>query len=253
MAIIETLLDELGSLDAPVREVRLCLRTCAVWSRRLGLAYSFPRDPSSHGDGDPIHRPAPAEPAPAAAPHPQRLRDCSARRLAELARSADREQAAVGIAAINSLIEPPPALSDEHALDVILRYGRARDIVLVGHFPFIDRLRAQARALTVLELLPREGDLPAAEAPRVIPAADVVAITATTLINHTLEGLLDLARGKPVILLGPTAPLTPALLAHGITAVCGSVVVEPEETLRDVSEGVSFRRMRGLRRVVLER
>ena len=238
MAILDDLLQGLGERDAPVREVRLGLRATAVWSRRLGLAYAFPRDPDAHGRED--------------TGEGQRLIDKSARELAELARASDLENASIGIAAVNSLIPQPERLKEGEGFEVILRHGRSRHVALVGHFPFADRLRPLVRELTILELHPREGDLPASESARVLPAADVAVITASSVINHTLEGLLAQARGKPVILLGPSAPLAPVLLDHGITAVCGSLVLDPQAALRDVSEAVSFRRMRGLRRVVLE-
>jgi len=237
MTIAETLLDALGSRDAPVRDVRIGLCVAGVWSRRLGLAYVFPRDAVAHGD----------DPAPAAVP----LRDRRARALADLARAEEVTRAAVGMAAINSLLDAPDRLEERHAVDVILDYGRDREVTLVGHFPFADRLREGVRQLHVLELYPREGDLPASAAARVIPRSDVVAITASTLVNHTFDGLLALASGRPVILIGPTAPLAPVLLAHGVTALCGSVVTDPDAALRALSEGVGFRRLPGLRRVVL--
>jgi len=168
-----------------------------------------------------------------------------------LARAEEVTRAAVGMAAINSLLDAPDRLEERHAVDVILDYGRDREVTLVGHFPFADRLREGVRQLHVLELYPREGDLPASAAARVIPRSDVVAITASTLVNHTFDGLLALASGRPVILIGPTAPLAPVLLAHGVTALCGSVVTDPDAALRALSEGVGFRRLPGLRRVVL--
>jgi len=237
MTILETLLEALGDRDAPVRDVRVGLCAAGVWSRRLGLAYMFPRDAIAHGD----------DPGTDATP----LSDRSARELAGLALAGDVTRTAVGVAAINSLLDPPEVLEERHALDVILEYGREREVTLVGHFPFADRLREGVRRLNVLELYPRQGDLPASAAARVIPRSDAVAITASTLINRTLDGLLALARGKPVILIGPSTPLAPALLEHGVTALCGSVVWDPDAALRALSEGVGFRRLPGLRRVVL--
>ena len=42
----------------------------------------------------------------------------------------------------------------------------------------------------MLELAPRGDDLPSEAAPELIPTADVVAITGTTLLNRTFEGLV---------------------------------------------------------------
>ncbi|NIO72626.1 MAG: hypothetical protein GTN71_27310, partial [Anaerolineae bacterium] len=94
---------------------------------------------------------------------------------------------------------------------------------VVGHFPFIPRVREAARQLWVLEKRPGEGDLPAEAASEVIPQADVVAITGTSLINHTFEELIGLCRPEAfVLVLGPTAPLSPVLFNYGVDVISGT-------------------------------
>jgi len=239
MAVIEDILESLADQDAEVRDLRICLRATAVWTRRLGLAYTFPR----------VHHGRVSE-----QPKPRRLSEMSARELAKLALSEDRIDAAVGMAAINSLLDPSPEdLKTGNALELILRHGAGRSVTVVGHFPFVERLREKVEDLWVLELYPQDGDLPSEDAPEVIPRSDVVAITGTTLLNHTLEGLLELARGKTVILLGPTTPMTGVFFEHGVDHVCGSLVEDPDLALKCVSEGVSFRYTEGLKPVILSR
>jgi len=234
MKVIDALLDTLDT-EAPVRDLRVCLKAAAVRTRRLGLASVLPGLD---------HRCATEE------PRPKRLSDMSAGKLALLARSADWIEASVGLAAINSLLEPDESrLSDGKALELIRRHGAGGNVVVVGHFPFVERLRGEVKRLDVLELSPTAEDLPASEAPRVIPEADLVAMTGTTLINHTFEGLMDLARGKRVILLGPSTPLSPVLFDYGVSAICGSLVIDPEAALRSISEGLGFRHTKGLRPV----
>ncbi|NOG68709.1 MAG: hypothetical protein HND41_11120 [Chlorobi bacterium] len=93
----------------------------------------------------------------------------------------------------------------------------------------------------------------AAAAPRFIPQADVVAITSSTLINHTLDGLLALARPEAkVMLLGPSTPLTPVLFDFGVDLLSGVQVVDIAATLASVAASVNFRKMQGVRRVTLE-
>jgi uncharacterized protein len=234
-----TILNEiLGSLegDAAVSELRAGVRATAVWSRRLGLAYTFPR----------VHRGSSTR----LGQKPRRLRDRSARELAELALSEDPIDASIGAAAINSLLDPEELqLDDGKAFDLILEKGEGKSVTVVGHFPFVEKLRERVAELWVLELTPREGDLPASEAARVIPRSDVVAITGTSLINHTIEPLLELARDAFTIVLGPSTPLSPVFFDWQVDAICSSVVVEPELALLDVSEGASFRFMSGLRPV----
>ena len=92
------------------------------------------------------------------------------------------------------------------------------------------------------------------EADNLIPQADVVAITGTSLTNHTLDHLLELcSQGAYVILLGDTAPLSPILFDYGVYAISGTKVVNPELALRCVSQGANFRQIRGVKRLTMMR
>jgi uncharacterized protein (DUF4213/DUF364 family) len=120
-----------------------------------------------------------------------------------------------------------------------------KNIAVVGHFPFVDRLKALANKFWVLELAPRDGDFPAQAAPEIIPQADVVAITATTLINKTFQGLIDLCRSDArVVLIGPSTPLSPVLYEHGIDVLSGTIVTDPQVALTGIAQGISFHQLR---------
>ena len=82
----------------------------------------------------------------------------------------------------------------------------------------------------------------------------MVAITGMTFTNHTIEGLLSLCRPEAyVIILGPTAPLSPVLFNYGVDAVSGTKVVDPETVLRGVSQGATFRQLRGIQLLTMKR
>jgi uncharacterized protein (DUF4213/DUF364 family) len=151
----------------------------------------------------------------------------------------------VGAASINALLpQHPETWIDLNAEEVIAEHGANKRVVLIGHFPFIDRLRHRVGELIILELNPRPGDLPSSIAKDVIPSADVVAITAMTLLNHTLEDLLKLCTPKAmVIMLGPTTPLSPVMFDHGIHLLCGSVVEAIDPVFRAVRHGANFRQL----------
>ncbi len=233
MKILDDVLDTLKE-DAPVREIRVGAHWVAVCSRHCGLASTLGQ---AGGDDD------------------AGFSGKSARELAELARSPTLPQASLGMAAVNSLLEVDESLSvDLNARDLLIERGRGRRVALVGHFPFVPKLREAAGQLWVLELLPRPGDLPAAEAERVIPQADVVAISGTTFLNHTIDTLLGHRRpGALVVVLGPTTPLSPVLFAHGVDVISGARVVAPEVALPHVSEGKSFSGMPGVRLLTMQR
>jgi uncharacterized protein len=173
--------------------------------------------------------------------------------LARCAQASDPVEAAVGLATLNALLQPNPAqLATIDAADWLVSHGRGRQVALVGRFPFIDELKPVVAQLWVLELKPKPGEYSADQAPLLIPQADVVAITSSTLINHTLAGLLALARPEAkVMLLGPSTPLTSLLFEFGIDLLSGVQVVDLEATLASVAQSVNFQKMQGVRRVTM--
>jgi hypothetical protein len=219
--------------DAPVREVRAGAYWVAVWSRYCGLASTL---------GDPTKV------------RVEELRGMNARSLVERALSSVGMERAVGIAAVNSLLEVDEGRCCElNARDMLMERGAGKKVALVGHFPFVRELREAVGELSVLELEPRPGDLPAWEASRVIPEADVVAMTGTTLINRTMEELLGYCRPQSlVVVLGPTTPLSPVLFEHGVDVVCGSRVADVQTVLSQVSMSKSFREMTGIRMLAMQ-
>jgi uncharacterized protein len=246
------LLDDLIAAvpDGAVEDVRIGAFWTAVvvgirGRRQCGLAASLRDERNHHHGAEPSVRQAGT------------LKESSGRVLTTLARSASSLEAGIGVAAINALLPLPADLgSDLNAEDVIAQLGAGRRVVLVGHFPFVPRLRERVGDLTVLEQVPRGDDLPASAARSVIPAAEVLAVTATALINHTLEDLLALRRpGATVLVLGPSTPLSPILFDHGVDALSGSVVEDIDRVVRAVSEGANFRQLhrQGVRLVTVLR
>lgn len=238
MKILEHLISTLDA-DAPVKDIRQGVFHTAVVTRHGGLAATLPRDalrqapPMVREPGDLLERPA--------------------GELVRLAFSERILEAAIGMATLNSLLEVDESACQEvNAAELILEKGRGRNVAVVGHFPFFPKVREAARSLWVFDKNPKEGDLEPEQSAEWIPQADVVAITGTSLTNHTLEGLLALCRPEAfVVLLGDTAPLSPVLFDYGVDAVSGTRMADPEQVLRCVSQGANFRQIRGVRRLTL--
>jgi uncharacterized protein (DUF4213/DUF364 family) len=137
---------------------------------------------------------------------------------------------------------------------VILEWGTGRRVAIVGHFPFVRQVRQAAAECWVLELHPRPGDLPADRATEVLPQADVIALSGTSLINHTFDHLIGLCRPEAfVILLGGSAPLTPVLFDCRVDAVAGTRVVDVPVALQAVGQGATFRQIPGKRLLTVMR
>lgn len=82
---------------------------------------------------------------------------------------------------------------------------------------------------------------PADEAALVMPSADAVLITGTTLLNDTLENLLALCRPDArVVVVGPTVGLLPdAFLRRGVDVLGGVRITAPDAFLDVLAEGGS--------------
>lgn len=238
MRILHHLITTLD-VHAPVQEIRQGVFHTAVITRHCGLAATLPRD--ALRQDPPLVREAGS------------LTLRTPAQLVQLAYSESILEAAIGMATINSLLVIEPARCQElNAADLIVAKAERKSVAIVGHFPFVPRVREKAKMLWVFEKNPWEGDVAEDQAEALIPRADVLAITGTALTNHTIEGLLALRKpGSFVLLLGDSVPLSPVLFDYGADAVCGTMVIDPQLALRCVSQGANFRQIKGTRRLTL--
>jgi uncharacterized protein len=226
--------------DAPVREVLVGVHWTVVCSRGCGMASTIPGE-KPHG-----HE---------AVRSVGELHKLSARELAAYAHSDNTLEASLGIAAINSLLEVDEArFVTLNAADLLANHGQGKDVALVGHFPFIPRLKQAARHLWVIEQRPSPGEYPPEAANELIPKAQVVALTGSALINHTLDQLLALCQPEAlVVVLGPSTPLSPVLFQHGANLISGTKVIDEAAVLRTVGQGATFQQVKGVRLVTIEK
>ena len=237
MKILEDVIFSLKQKDVPVKHVHTCVFWTAVESERCGLSSTFREAGPSHERG---------------------VRDVggltqkTALELAEYARSGSLLEASIGMATINSLIEVDESKCiEKNAFEILVEKGEGKNVAVVGHFPWIPKLKDKVKTLSVLEQRVREGDLPAEQAARILPECDVVGITGTSFINHTLEGLLNLCKKAYIVLIGPTTPLSSILFDHGIDVICGTKVIDSEKLIRFISEGATFKQVSGVKLLTL--
>jgi len=240
MKIIDDILSTLNC-EAPVIDIRQGPFQTAVITRYCGLA-STPHDPGPHHDQTPVKEAG-------------LLLERDVQALSHMTDSPSPMESALGMATINSLIEVDEQRCVElNAGDLLARKGEGKRVAIVGHFPFVPRLRKVVKELWVIEKNPQEGDINEAEAENLIPRADVVGITGTAFTNHTIERLLMFCNPNAyVVILGGTAPLSPVLFDHGIDAVSGTKVIDSEMVLRCVSQGATFRQIRGIKLLTMRK
>ena len=234
MKILEEIIETLPS-GPRIEEVHICAFDIAVKSADWGLSSSF-RDPCSGS-------------SPAWVRRAGELIGMEAGELALYALSNRLLEASLGMAALNSLADVSGFTFQEiNAARLVLSHGREKNVVVVGDFPFLNKLRPEVNNLWIISREPWEGREGIEEARDLLARADVAAITGSSFINHTAEELLSYCPQAYTVMLGPSTPFSPVLFRYGVDAICGARVEDPEVALKHICQGASFRQVRGVNR-----
>jgi uncharacterized protein len=211
---------------APARDVRVGISWTGVWGSQCGLSKTYGL-PFVHGNYT---------------REMGHLTEKTTLELAEYSKSWNLVEASIGLAAINAMITPNKT-RDVNAQDIILAKGEGKRVAVSGAFPFTPQLKKLAKQLWVFELEqsfinPAQGIINEAAAEYLIPECDMVIITGSTLINKTMERLLELARQAKAytVILGPSTPLSEVLFDYGANLVAGAQVIKPEPVLLKLSQ-----------------
>jgi hypothetical protein len=228
----QALLDSVSGSNDSVERVCIGLHWTAVKSKNVGMAHTYKtaRKVEVEGSGE--------------------LEGTDAWTLAQRILSWEPLEASLGTAALNSLLDPA---GDKGTVnDIIMEKAKGATVTIVGRFPFNDDLRKLAKKVHVLEMEPDKGELPPHAAERVIPESDLAVISATALINHSLQRLLELASGSYTVVLGPSTPMSRVLFDFGADVLGGVRVAEEEALFKSLSQGAkSFNSLRGIEPVCL--
>ncbi|MDO8845084.1 DUF364 domain-containing protein [Methylicorpusculum sp.] len=178
----------------------------------------------------------------------------TAKSICELApwiNSWDPYQSTIAMAAINCCINARP-LPDSIALDshldnqnlavfdYFLPQLQGKKVVVIGHYPGIETYRDHFD-LTVLERNPAGIDWPDSACEFVIPGADWVFITGSSLANKTFPRLAELAVDTTTVLMGPSVPWLPQFYEFGIDYLAGVEITDAEKLYRTVEQGGGVR------------
>jgi uncharacterized protein (DUF4213/DUF364 family) len=226
MKLIDDLIAAGKENVAPVRDARVGISWTGVWGKNCGLSKTY-GIPFVHGNytRDMGH-----------------LTEKTTLELAEYARSWNLVEASLGVAAINSMLVPKKTI-DANAQEIILAKAEGKRVAVTGAFPFTPQLKKIARQVWVLELEPSfinpaQGIITETAAEYVIPDSDIFILTGSTLINKSMERLLELARMAKTytVVLGPSTPLSEVLFDYGVSMIAGAQVVKPQPVLLKLSQ-----------------
>jgi uncharacterized protein (DUF4213/DUF364 family) len=166
-------------------------------------------------------------------------------------------KSAIGIATINGLSQWILESRDETDYEVVkekdgfdlLDIQPYETVSLVGAFgPYIKRLKAMGNPFYIIEknrltLKPDEMKYfkPEPEMKAAIEKSQVVMITGTAIVNHTIDVVLSwITNGKRAAIIGPTASLLPdAFFRRGVNVMAGVRILNPDLMLKILKQGGS--------------
>lgn len=170
-------------------------------------------------------------------------------KLAEKAKSWEISECIVGFAVLNALsqivIEKNPdkyVITIGDALDQV-KLTKKDVVAMVGNIgPLVPAIKEKAKKLYILERTPArriEGVFPDVACDQILPTADVVLITGTTIANGTIDHLLSLSKNaKEVAIIGASAGILPdVLFERGVTVIGGAKIVDADKMMQVVAEG----------------
>ncbi|MFO7837886.1 MAG: DUF364 domain-containing protein [Desulfosalsimonadaceae bacterium] len=169
--------------------------------------------------------------------------------LLDLLDSDRKVECAVGLATANALANVAgDHLQTADILDFIEIHPGDR-VGMVGMFgPLIKQLRQTAGELIIFEKNEGLGtDLqPDTEIVNQLPYCNVALITATSIVNHSMDEFLHAAENcREVVILGATTPLLPAAFKNTpVTCLSGVVIADRAEVLRIVSSAGGMRQFK---------
>lgn len=157
-------------------------------------------------------------------------------------------QATIGMAAINAVINSTSLLINkaepllpknsanlavfEHFLPLI----RGKQVVVIGRYPGLSQYEKETE-ISVIERQPNANDFPDPACEYLLPEADWVFLTATSIVNKTFPRLVELSQNAKLVLMGPTVPWLPELADMGIDYLAGVAVKDAEALRQTLAEG----------------
>lgn len=157
-------------------------------------------------------------------------------------------ETAIGIASLNSIIPiDKNKIKEINAKNLIIEKGKGKNVAVIGHFPFVEKMGDSFSQFHVFEKNPTKNDIHADKIPKLLPEADVVAITGATFVNKTFMNIMEnIKKTAYVIVLGPSTPNSEILFDYGVDAVCGSIINNISEVKTQLKFAKRFRELKGI-------
>lgn len=167
-------------------------------------------------------------------------------------------KASMGLATINAVLNVSSDRWEEGNITTALEVALTDTFGMVGNFgPILNVVRKQTNNIYIFEKQREKGSgfYSEIDIPVYLPKCDVIVVTATSIINHTIDEVLSYCTGaREVCVVGPSCPMNPEVFkGYNVTILAGDVVTSPERALQIVSQGGGTRALKNSMTHVLAR
>ena len=166
-------------------------------------------------------------------------------------------KSAIGVATLNALSQlilettdaiDYPTINGKDGFD-LLKIKPTENVSIIGAFgPYIRRLKMMGNPFFIIEKNPRtlrpdemKYFVPASEMRFALGKSDVLIITGTTIVNHTIDRILSFVKnGIRAAMIGPTASMIPdAFFKRGIHVMAGVRILDADLMIKILKQGGS--------------
>jgi uncharacterized protein len=145
---------------------------------------------------------------------------------------------AVGMACLKCVIPLVSEFSESSAFAPFSEETKTRSSCFIGHFQEAATWREEGRPVSIVELLPKPGDIHWDDSHQVLSQAEIVFMTGLTLVNGTFGEVVRRTPGAKIrVIMGPTVPLTPVLFNLGLHWLGTCRILDIAKTLRYFGQG----------------
>ncbi|MGC8502650.1 Rossmann-like domain-containing protein [Desulfurella sp.] len=134
---------------------------------------------------------------------------------------------ALAIACANAILNKP----QENYSDFLNLIEKEHTVVMVGYFaPIIESIKKRAKSLKIIERDPRFESLPDWASYFELKNCDIAIISATTLVNKTIDSILNFSSARYNIILGATCTMSDQVFLNTkATHLCGISVIDKDK------------------------
>jgi hypothetical protein len=156
-------------------------------------------------------------------------------------------KATIGMAAINCSLNSQPLMAAQRlgagnlaVFEHFLPQLHGKKVVIIGRYPGIEAYQNQFD-VTILERQPQGNDFPDPACEFLLPQADWVFLSGSTIANKTFPRLAQLSQHATTVLMGPSVPWLSQMAEFGIDYLAGVRVEDTIALEQTVAEGGGVR------------